>query len=156
MIADLLRNDLARVCRDGTLREDAICELKSFPEVHHLVSRIEGQIREETTFVDAIRAAFPCGSITGAPKIAAMAAIAEIEGEGRGPYCGTIFMRTRTRGTASVAIRTAAIDRTARIAEVRSGGGITILSDPGAEYEEADAKAYLFRMLTGRNDRRHR
>ncbi|NNU16477.1 anthranilate synthase component I family protein [Parvularcula sp. ZS-1/3] len=148
MIADLMRNDLAKVCRDGSIREPVICGLRTLPAVHHLYSRIEGKLREGQLFADALRTAFPCGSVTGAPKLAAMDAIAGIEGEGRGPYCGTVFAITKDRAVASVAIRTAAIDLAAGRVDVRSGGGVTILSDPQAEYQEALDKGYLFRLLT--------
>jgi anthranilate/para-aminobenzoate synthase component I len=147
MIADLMRNDLAKVCGDGSIREEAICALRSLPHVHHLYSRIEGRLKDGLGFTEALSAAFPCGSITGAPKLAAMKVIADLEGEGRGPYCGTIFMRTRNVGVASVAIRTAVLDHDEKTLQVRSGGGVTILSDPAAEYDEADAKSYLFKSL---------
>lgn len=148
MIADLMRNDLAKVCRDGSIHEPIICGLRSLPAVHHLYSRIEGELREGQLFTDALRTAFPCGSVTGAPKLAAMDAIAEIEAEGRGPYCGTVFAITKELSVASVAIRTAIFDLAAGRADVRSGGGVTILSDPQAEYQEALDKGYLFRLLT--------
>ncbi|MEM6409643.1 MAG: anthranilate synthase component I family protein, partial [Pseudomonadota bacterium] len=148
MIADLMRNDLAKVCDDGTLREPVLCGARSFASVHHLYSRIEGTLRKDCLFADALKAAFPCGSVTGAPKLAAMDIIAELEGEGRGPYCGAIFAITKARATASVAIRTALIDNDEGRVDVRSGGGVTVLSDPEAEYQETVDKAYLYRMLT--------
>lgn len=152
MIADLMRNDLAKVCRDGSISEPVICGTRTLPAVHHLYSRIEGQIREGLRFADALEAAFPCGSVTGAPKLAAMKAIAELEGEGRGPYCGAVFYRDSERGAASVAIRTAIIDNENANLDVRSGGGVTSLSDPHAEYDEAVDKGYLYRLLAGRDD----
>lgn len=155
MIADLIRNDLAKVCRDGSIREPVLCGVRSLPHVHHLCSRIEGELRAGTLFADALAAAFPCGSVTGAPKLAAMEAIAELEGEGRGPYCGAVFAITRGRAVASVAIRTATVNEQLCRVDARSGGGVTILSDPEAEFEETLDKAYLFRMLTGHDpDRR--
>ncbi len=90
MIADLLRNDLSRICKDGTIREDDICALMSLVNVHHLVSRISGSLREDVCASDIFAALFPCGSVTGAPKIAAMKAIARAESSGRGPYCAAI------------------------------------------------------------------
>ncbi|MEM9839841.1 MAG: anthranilate synthase component I family protein [Pseudomonadota bacterium] len=152
MIVDLMRNDFAKVCDDGSVTEPVICASRSYPSVHHLYSRIEGRLRDKASFADALKATFPCGSITGAPKLAAMEAIAELEGEGRGPYCGTVFWRTHQRGAASVAIRTAVIDEAQRRVDARSGGGVTILSDPEAEFEETLDKAYLFRALTGHDD----
>ncbi|GGY55489.1 anthranilate synthase component I family protein [Parvularcula lutaonensis] len=151
MIADLMRNDLAKVCADGSIAEPEICGARSLDHVHHLYSRIEGHLREGLLFADALRAAFPCGSVTGAPKLAAMDAIAALEGEGRGAYCGSVFYTDGKRAAASVAIRTAVIDEECRRLDVRSGGGVTILSDPHKEYIEALDKGYLFRMLAGRS-----
>ena len=153
MITDLLRNDLSKVAIDGSMREPVICAARSHDHVHHLYSRVEARLRDGLVFADALAAAFPCGSITGAPKRAAMEAIAELEGEGRGPYCGAILFIPRAgQATASVAIRTAVIDETTRTIEARSGGGVTILSDPQAEYREAIDKGYLFRHLAGQDD----
>ncbi len=142
MIADLLRNDLSKVCEDGSIEEEAICELLSLSSVHHLVSRISGQLRDDTTITDIFRALFPCGSITGAPKIAAMQAIAEIEKTGRGPYCGSIgYISDSGNADFSVAIRTLISDRAARKVSIPVGGGITLRSDPTAEYCETLTKA---------------
>ncbi|WP_051881952.1 anthranilate synthase component I family protein [Parvularcula oceani] len=151
MIADLLRNDLSRVCRDGTMREEAVCALRTLPKVHHLYSRISATLREDAGAVDALRACFPCGSITGAPKLAAMRTIADLEGEGRGPYCGTIFaLHGDGSAVFSVPIRTAVLTRGAEACrlDVRSGGGVTILSDPQAEWQETVDKAYPFALMT--------
>jgi para-aminobenzoate synthetase component 1 len=144
MIADLTRNDLSRICRDGGVREEAICALATHAGVHHLVSRIGGELLDGVDAAAALRALFPCGSITGAPKIEAMRAIAEIEGEGRGPYCGAIgFIDDAGASTFSVAIRTAVAER--RSAALRLslpvGGGVTLRSDSDAEYEETRTKA---------------
>ncbi|MEM1379580.1 MAG: anthranilate synthase component I family protein [Pseudomonadota bacterium] len=152
MIVDLIRNDFAKVCTDGSITEPVLCASRSYPAVHHLYSRIEGQLQPGRGFADALEAAFPCGSITGAPKQAAMDAIAELEGEGRGAYCGTVFTCTRVQSRASVAIRTAMIDEDTRRVDVRSGGGVTLLSNPEAEYDETLDKAYLFRALTDTHD----
>ncbi|NRA30442.1 MAG: anthranilate synthase component I family protein [Parvularculaceae bacterium] len=156
MIADLMRNDLAKVCQDGSIEEPVLCGARSYPAVHHLYSRIEGELRDGVSFANALRACFPCGSITGAPKLAAMDAIASLEGEGRGAYCGSIFAISSGHAVASVAIRTAIVDKRDGRVDVRSGGGVTVLSDPDAEYEETLDKAYLFRSLTGHHDTDHR
>ena len=142
MIADLMRNDLSRICEDRSIREDAICELRSYANVHHLVSRISGVLRRDVSVIDVFEALFPCGSITGAPKLAAMEAIARIEGVGRGPYCGAIgYMDDRGGADFSVAIRTMTTspDRTKVVAPV--GGGITLQSDPYKEYQETIDKS---------------
>lgn len=144
MIADLTRNDLSRICRDHSVREDAICALVTHAGVHHLVSRISGDLADGVDAMAALRALFPCGSITGAPKVESMRAIADIEGEGRGPYCGAIgFVDDDGAATFSVAIRTGVAERTARGFRftLSVGGGVTLRSDPRAEYEETKTKA---------------
>ena len=90
MIVDLLRNDLSRVCREHSVLTPEICALESFATVHHLVSTVTGELRQGTDAVDLLRATFPGGSITGAPKIRAMEIIAELEPTRRGPYCGAL------------------------------------------------------------------
>lgn len=144
MIADLMRNDLSRVCRDGSVREDAICELVSHVNVHHLVSRISGVLHEDLGAVDALAALFPCGSITGAPKVEAMRVIAELEGVGRGPYCGAIgYIDDNGEADFSVAIRTMIVERddTEARATFCVGGGVTLRSSPSDEYDETLVKA---------------
>ena len=151
MIADLMRNDLSRVCRDGTMEAVAVCAHRALPRVHHLYSRIEARLADRQGPWDALRAAYPCGSITGAPKLAAMRLIAELEGEGRGPYCGTVFAVTRERAAFSVPIRTGVLiygESGARL-DVRAGGGVTALSDPAAEWTETEDKAYPFGLMVG-------
>src|SRR5262249_39970849 len=90
MIVDLLRNDLGRVCAYGAVRVEAVCRLESYPQVHHLVSEVRGRLRPGLGPVDLLRAAFPGGSVTGAPKVRAMEIIAELEPTARGPYCGCL------------------------------------------------------------------
>jgi para-aminobenzoate synthetase component 1 len=144
MIADLTRNDLSRVCEDGSIREEAICEIQTTAAVHHLVSRISGALRPGVSAIDALAALFPCGSVTGAPKIEAMKAIASFEGRGRGPYCGAIgFIDDRGGADFSVAIRTMMIEPTkdGMRATLPVGGGITLRSEPAREYEETWIKA---------------
>lgn len=147
MIADLLRNDLSRVCRDGSLREDAICALRSFSAVHHLVSIISGELSEGASAVDAFEALFPCGSITGAPKFEAMRAIGAMEGRGRGPYCGAIgYFDDGGLTDFSVAIRTVIVE--SRSAFIPVGGGVTLRSTPRAEFDETlDKAAPILRAL---------
>jgi len=145
MIADLMRNDLSRICAPSTISEDAICAIMSLRDVHHLVSEISGTLRDGLDAVDAVSALFPCGSITGAPKIEAMGAISRYEAAGRGPYCGAIgFIDDRGAADFSVAIRTAIFETEAGRLTLPVGGGVTLLSDPDAEYEETQAKARGF------------
>lgn len=148
MIADLTRNDLSRICADGSIREEAIAALQSHATVHHLVSTISGALSEGLTAPDALAALFPCGSITGAPKVEAMRTIAAIEGAARGPYCGAIgYIDDRGGADFSVAIRTALVS--GRRVELPVGGGVTLRSDPEAEYQETLDKAAWFLRLAG-------
>lgn len=144
MIADLLRNDLAKICIDHSIEEEEICSIRSLSYVHHLYSRIRGRLAPEVDAVSALKSCFPCGSITGAPKWRAMEIIAAIEGVGRGPYCGAIFLlRPNGDAVVSVPIRTATIRREQDRVHMRArfGGGITTLSNPAEEYTETCAKA---------------
>lgn len=144
MIVDLMRNDLARVCAPGTVRTPELFKVESFANVHHLVSTVSGQLVEGCDVIDLIAAAFPPGSITGAPKVRAMEIIAELEGESRGPYCGALgWIGADGAADLNVMIRTAACVREGEDwrAEIRSGGAIVIDSDPSEELAETRAKA---------------
>ncbi|MCX7338575.1 MAG: aminodeoxychorismate synthase component I [Alphaproteobacteria bacterium] len=149
MIVDLLRNDLSRVCLPHTVKTPALLEIETYATVHHLVSTVTGTLRPDCDAIDLLRATFPGGSITGAPKIRAMEIIAELEPTARGPYCGAIgyigfdgFMDT------NIAIRTIAVN--GRDVCFQTGGGIVADSDPLAEYEETITKAAaLSRVLCG-------
>ena len=147
MIVDLVRNDLSRICRDDSVKVESLCELRSFARVHHLVSEVSGTLLPGLTAWDALVAQFPCGSITGAPKWAAMDLIADLEKRVRGAYCGAIgFFDDRGHADFSVAIRTAVVDQDHDGATIRYGvgGGITVLSEPEAEFCETEDKAADF------------
>lgn len=140
MIVDLLRNDLSRVCRDGSVSVPTLCGLESYATVHHLVSVVEGRLRAGLGACDLLRAAFPGGSITGAPKIRAMEIIAQTEPHPRGPYCGAIgYLGSDGGMDLNIAIRTVAF--AADKAYFHAGGGIVADSDPMAEYAETLDKA---------------
>jgi para-aminobenzoate synthetase component I len=140
MIVDLLRNDLSRVCRDGSVAVPQLCVVERFATVMHLVSSVVGQLRDGLGAVDLIEACFPGGSITGAPKIRAMEIIAELEPVRRGPYCGAIgHVGWDGSLDTGIVIRTFAI-RGGRVT-FGAGGGVVADSDPAAEYEETLAKA---------------
>ena len=144
MIVDLLRNDLSRVCRDHTVLTPELCVLESFATVHHLVSTVTGELRDGLDAVDLLRATFPGGSITGAPKIRAMEIIAELEPSARGPYCGSIgWLGFDGWMDTSITIRTFAL-RGRRVA-FQAGGGIVADSEPAAEYAETLDKARALR-----------
>lgn len=141
MIVDLMRNDLARVARAGSVAVPRLFEVERYPTVHQLVSTVTAQIAPETDALAVLAALFPCGSITGAPKIAAMQAIVEIERAPRGLYTGAIG-RLDASGDAmfNVAIRTLTLPRGASHATYGAGGGIVADSRVADEWDEAQAK----------------
>ena len=140
MIVDLLRNDISRVCKIGSVKVPTLCGLESYATVHHLVSVVTGELAAERRAIDLLRACFPGGSVTGAPKIRAMEIIAELEPTSRGPYCGSIGYLSADGGMDSnIVIRTYCIHDQDLTFQV--GGGIVADSDPQAEYEETLAKA---------------
>lgn len=140
MIVDLLRNDLSRVCEDGSMKVSALCELETFETVHHLVSIISGQLRSGMSPPDLLEACFPGGSISGAPKIRAMEIIAELENNTRGPYTGALgYIGFDGAMDMNILIRTAVI-RDKKIT-FQVGGGIVADSQPEAEYLETLDKA---------------
>ncbi len=149
MIVDLSRNDLARVCRAGSVRVRVPRRLIAFARVHQAIAVVEGRLRAGRTRLDLLEAAFPPGSVTGAPKVRAMEVIDALEGEGRGPYCGTLgWFDVGGDMDLAVAIRTLLVAR--RQASYRVGGGITLRSDPAAEWRETLAKGRgLFAALAG-------
>ncbi len=136
MIVDLLRNDLARVCRAGSIAVPDLYRLESFETVHHLISRVTGDLAPGQTAIDLLRAAFPGGSVTGAPKIRAMQIINALEPARRGPYCGSLItLSSDGRMQSNILIRTLIADPERLIAQ--AGGGIVADSDPKAEHTES-------------------
>ncbi|AXO14868.1 aminodeoxychorismate synthase component I [Thalassospira indica] len=148
MIVDLLRNDLSKVSNPHSVRTPVICALESYANVHHLVSTVTGELREGKTAVDALRACFPGGSITGAPKIRAMEIITELEKTTRGAYCGAIgYIGFDGAMDTNIAIRTLSVNGGKMAFNV--GGGIVADSDPAGEYEETLVKAAKMFELFG-------
>lgn len=139
MIADLMRNDIGRVCAKDSVKVDTLCGVKRFNNLYHLESTISGSLRPNTAVSDILRALFPCGSVTGAPKIRAMDIIEELEVARRGPYTGAIgFFGSAGWIDTSVAIRIAYFHSGRVFAH--AGGGIVADSEPQAEYDELIAK----------------
>ncbi|OYP38888.1 anthranilate synthase component I family protein [Rhodopirellula sp. MGV] len=140
MIVDLMRNDLSQVCTDESVRVSQLCQLERYECVQHLVSVVEGDLRPESSIVDCLRACFPGGSITGAPKIEAMKIIARLEPNPRGPYCGSMgYISCSGQADFNILIRT--ITATGGQLQIPVGGGITARSEPAAEEAETWAKA---------------
>jgi para-aminobenzoate synthetase component I len=149
MIVDLERNDLGHVCRFGTVKVPELFVLESYPTVHHLVSTVEGRLQPGCDVVDLLRASFPGGSITGAPKVRAMEIIDELEPTQRSAYTGSIGYLGRDGTTQlSIVIRTFIVSGTTACYYV--GGGIVADSQPEAEYQETLDKGKALRQaLTG-------
>ena len=142
MITDLLRNDLGRVAVPGSVDVPALCVPERYPTVWQLTSTVTADVAPETGLAEVFGALFPCGSITGAPKIATMALIAELETSGRGLYCGAIgVVAPGGDATFSVAIRTVVADTEAGTARYGVGSGITVDSTAAGEHDELLAKA---------------
>ena len=149
MIVDVLRNDLGRVCETGSVEVPGVCELESFAQVHHLVSTVRGRLRPDLDAFDLLRACFPGGSITGAPKVRAMQRLEAIEPVRRHVYTGAIgWVGWNGDADWSIAIRTAVA--TADRIVFHAGGGITADSDPEAEYRESLDKAEGLRLAFSR------
>jgi para-aminobenzoate synthetase component 1 len=140
MIVDLLRNDLSRVSAIGSVRVPELFTLETFARVHHLVSAVEGKLAPGFTALDLLAAAFPGGSVTGAPKIRALEIIHELEPARRGPYCGALaWIGFDGAMDSSVVIRTLWLAEGLAVAQ--AGGGIVADSVPAAEYAETMVKA---------------
>ncbi len=151
MIVDLLRNDLSRVCRPGTVRAPELFALEHYSTVHHLVSTVVGTLADGVDAFDLLRAAFPGGSITGAPKVRAMEIIAELEPSRRGVYCGAIGYASVTGAAdSSVVIRTYLVRHGRAYFSV--GGGIVADSEPESEYQETLDKARALIAALGMTD----
>lgn len=143
MIVDLLRNDLGRYCQSGSVKTPELCALHSFDNVHHLVSMVEGQLRDDVTPGELLLGCSPGGSITGAPKRRAVEIIRELEPAPRGVYCGSVFaLGCDGWLQSSIAIRT--LEAVGQQLYCWGGGGIVFDSDPEAEYRETLDKIGVF------------
>jgi anthranilate synthase component I len=140
MLLDLGRNDVGRVSQPGTVRVTQMMETERYSHVMHLVSNVTGQLRSDVSSYDALRAGFPAGTVSGAPKIRAMEIINELEGEQRGVYAGAVgyFSHSGNLDTA-IALRTMVIKD--GVAYIQAGGGVVADSDPASEYQESLNKA---------------
>lgn len=149
MIVDLERNDLGRVCVPGSVHVDPLYEVLTTPYCHQLVSSVRGTLRPDASFAELLRATFPCGSVTGAPKRAAIRIASELEASPRGAYCGALLVAVPGELDSSVLIRTLeGVAGEPGRARYGSGGGVTHDSDPATEHLEALLKACL---VTGDN-----
>jgi anthranilate synthase component I len=140
MLIDLARNDLGRVCVGGSVRVDEYMAVETYAHVHHIVSNVTGELRSEVTPVQALRAVFPGGTITGCPKVRCMQIIAELEAAARGPYTGALgYLNHDGSGDFNILIRTMSL--LGEALEFRAGAGIVADSNPTRELDETRAKA---------------
>jgi anthranilate synthase component I len=140
MLIDLARNDLGRVCEGGSVHVDEYMAVETYAHVHHIVSNVTGTLRPDVTPVQALRAVFPGGTITGVPKVRCMQIIAELEDSPRGPYTGSLgYLNHDGSGDFNILIRTMSLQ--GRDLEFRAGAGIVADSDPARELAETGAKA---------------
>jgi para-aminobenzoate synthetase/4-amino-4-deoxychorismate lyase len=145
MIVDLLRNDAGRVAEFGSVRVERLFDVERYETVHQMTSTIRARLRPDAGLADVFRALFPCGSVTGAPKVRTMQIIRDLEPSPRGVYCGAVGFVSPGEAVFSVGIRTLLLDGDAGTAELGVGSGITWDSDADAEYRECWAKAAFVR-----------
>ena len=139
MLVDLGRNDLSRVCRAGTVRVTRSMDVERFSHVSHLVSEVVGELRDGVGPFDVLRACFPAGTVTGAPKVRAMQIISELEGYRRGPYAGAVgYVLPSGAMDTCIALRTIVIAD--EVARIQAGAGVVADSEPAAEHRECLAK----------------
>jgi len=139
MLVDLGRNDLSRVCRAGTVHLSRSMEVERFSHVTHLVSEVVGELRDGVTPFDVLRACFPAGTVTGAPKVRAMQIISELEGYRRGPYAGAVgYVLPGGAMDTCIALRTIVLAE--GVARIQAGAGIVVDSEPTSEHHECLAK----------------
>ena len=150
MIVDLVRNDLSRIAKKGTVKVEELAVLYTYRDVHHLISTISCELGKNNTISDIIRASFPMGSMTGAPKIRAMELIEKFEHTLRGIYSGSIgYIEPNKDFDFNVVIRSVFYNQQSQYLSFIVGGAITIDSDPELEYEECLLKAKsIFQVLS--------
>jgi anthranilate synthase component 1 len=145
MLVDLGRNDLSRVCIPGTVRVERLLDVEPYSHVTHLVSQVDGELREDVTHFDLLRACFPAGTVSGAPKVRAMQIISELERYRRGPYAGAVgyFIPDQALDTC-ITIRTIVLRD--GVAYLQAGAGIVADSEPSAEHAECLQKLAALEM----------
>ena len=141
MIVDLVRNDLSRIAKPNTVRVESLYSIRSLPKVHQMVSVISAELESNIEFTEILRSSFPMGSMTGAPKIAAMKLAEELESFRRGWYSGSVgYIEPNGDFDFNVIIRSLIVERDKNRMSTAAGGAITILSDPEMEFQESEWK----------------
>jgi para-aminobenzoate synthetase component 1 len=142
MVVDLVRNDLSRVCIEGSVNVDELYGIYSFPQVHQMISTVSGELKKDISFTDIIKATFPMGSMTGAPKKRVMELIEQYERSGRGIFSGALgYITPAGDFDFNVVIRSIMYNASEKYLSFMAGSGITFYSDAEKEYEECLLKA---------------
>ena len=150
MVVDLVRNDLAKVCKEGTVKVDELFGIYSFPQVHQMISTVSGELKEDISFTDIIKATFPMGSMTGAPKKRVMELIEEYEKTRRGIFSGAVgYVSPKGEFDFNVVIRSILYNSSSKYLSFQTGSGITFYSDPEKEWEECMLKAEAIKKVLG-------
>lgn len=150
MVVDLVRNDLAKICEEGTVQVDELYGIYSFPQVHQMISTVSGELKKDVSFPDIIKATFPMGSMTGAPKKKVMELIEQYEKTKRGVFSGAIgYISPEGDFDFNVVIRSILYNATAKYLSFQAGSAITFYSDPEKEWEECLLKAAAIRQALG-------
>jgi para-aminobenzoate synthetase component 1 len=148
MVVDLVRNDLSKICKDGTVKVDELFGVYSFPQVHQMVSTISGELKEDIAFSDIIKASFPMGSMTGAPKHRVMQLIEEYEPIGRGLFSGSVgYIDPEGNFDFNVVIRSILYNQATKLLSYYAGSGITFYSNIEKEWEECLLKAEAIKTV---------
>jgi para-aminobenzoate synthetase component 1 len=148
MIVDLVRNDLSRLCTEGSVKVDELYGVYSFPQVHQMISTVSGELRPEVSFSDTIRATFPMGSMTGAPKERVIQLIDQYEKSRRGIFSGTVgYITPEGDFDFNVVIRSIMYNSGTGYLSFQAGSAITFYSDPQQEWEECLLKVEAMREV---------
>lgn len=148
MVVDLVRNDLAKVCEEGTVKVDELFGIYSFPQVHQMISTVSGELKEDVSFKEIIQSTFPMGSMTGAPKKRVMELIEQYEKTKRGLFSGAVgYINPEGDFDFNVVIRSILYNAEKKYLSFPAGSGITFYSDPEQEWEECEMKAEAMRKV---------
>ncbi|MGC4232379.1 MAG: anthranilate synthase component I family protein [Niabella sp.] len=150
MIVDLVRNDLSRICKEGSVKVDELFGIYSFPQVHQMISTVSGILKDNTGFAAIIDATFPMGSMTGAPKLSVMNLVDRYEKSRRGIFSGALgYMAPDANFDFNVVIRSLMYNQSTKYLSFQAGGGITVYSDAEKEWEECMLKAKAIKEILG-------